>query len=163
MLNFDAQMHHVDFRSGHKAFALLVHLKQLAKETFLIQTRMRDNYCIQAIKDMSFDKFYKEELKLRKELGLPPYKHLVAIGLRGTDEEAVFKNCTDLFDRLEANTHKGITVSDPHPDVNPKLRDKYRFTIVLKGKSVKKMLALVKGVLKKARRGKVIITINVDP
>ncbi len=112
---------------------------------------------------MDFAKFYKEELKLRKELELPPYKHLVALGLRGINEEAVLKNCTDLFEKLEMNAPKDITISDPHPDVNPKLRDKYRFTILLKGKSVKNMLALIKTTLKTLRRRGTIVTVNVDP
>ena len=163
MLNFDAQMFHVDFRSGQKALSLLVHLKQLAKEHFLIQTHMRDSYCIKAIRDRNYDKFYRQELKLRKELGLPPYQHLVALGLRGTDEELIFAQCTDLYDRLNEQKPKGITISDPHPDVNPKLRDKYRFTILLKGKSVKNMLTLIKKTLKTLRRRGTIITVNVDP
>lgn len=163
MLNFDAQMGHVDFRCGHKSFSLLVHLKQFAKNTFLIQTRLMDNYCIKAIKNMDFAKFYREELKLRKELELPPYKHLVALGLRGINEEAVLKNCTDLFEKLEKNAPKDITISDPHPDVNPKLRDQYRFIILLRGKSVKNMLALIKSTLKTLRRKSAIITVNVDP
>lgn len=163
MLNFDAQLHHMDFRSGQRAFSLLVHLKQLAKEKFLIQTRMKDNYCITAVKNMDFKKFYRQELKLRKELELPPYKRLIALGLRGINEEAVFEQCTSLFDKLTEKCPKGITVSDPHPDVNPKLRDKYRFTIVLKGKSIKTMLLHIKTALKKLRKRKAIITINVDP
>jgi len=163
MLNFDAQMHHFDFRSGQKAFSLLVHLRQLASEKLLVQTRMADNYCIKAVKQMNFEKFYREELRSRKELGLPPYKHLVALGLRGRQEDAVFDQSKLLFDRLKEKNSKGIEVSDPHPDVNPKLRDKYRFTILLKGGSVKSILALVKSVLKGFRKGKVIITVNVDP
>lgn len=163
ILNFDAQMYHVDFRCGHKAFSLLVHLKQFAKENFLIQTRMRDSYCVQSIKDMSFDKFYRQELELRKELQLPPYKHLVALGLRGVNEESVLKQSMDLFDKLDKLKPKGVMVSDPHPDVNPKLRDKYRFTILLKGKSVKKMLAHIKLTLKGFRKKGVMIAINVDP
>jgi primosomal protein N' (replication factor Y) len=163
LLNFDAQMHHTDFRSGHKAFALLVHLKQLSSQKFLVQTSMADSYCIQAIKSLDFNKFYKEELKLRKELVLPPYQHMIALGLRGIKEDSVFSQAQALFDQLDKHKPNGIEVSDPHPDVNPKLRDKYRFVILLKGKSVKPVLEYVKATLKKFKKGSVIITINVDP
>ena len=87
----------------------------------------------------------------------------MALGLRGIDEELIFSQCTDLFEKLNKNRSKGITISDPHPDVNPKLRDKYRFTILLKGKSVKNMLALIKTTLKTLRRRGTIVTVNVDP
>lgn len=163
MLNFDAQMHHFDFRSGQKAFSLLVHLKQLAGEKLLVQTRMPDNYCIKAARTMNFNMFYREELKLRKELDLPPYRHLVALGMRGKHEDSVFELSKILFDQLADKNPKNIDISDPHPDVSPKLRDKYRFTILLKGRSVKSILTLIKSVLKGFRKKSTIITINVDP
>ncbi|MCK5081804.1 MAG: hypothetical protein KAR31_02755, partial [Candidatus Omnitrophica bacterium] len=130
---------------------------------FLIQTRMGDSYCLKAIKTMDFNKFYREELKLRKELELPPYRHLVALGLRGKMEDVVFEKANDLFDRLKEKSSKGIDLSDPHPDATPKLRDQYRYTILLKGRSVKSILTLIKSALKDFKKRNIIIAVNVDP
>jgi primosomal protein N' (replication factor Y) len=163
LVNFDAQIYHFDFRSGQKTFSLLVHLKQLASETLLVQTRMPDNYCIQAVRKMDFPKFYREELKHRKELDLPPYRHLVALSVRGKNEENVFAQTAAFYKLLETKKTGAIGISEPHPDVNPKLRDKFWYTILLKGKSVKGILTLVKSALKGFRKRSVIITINVDP
>lgn len=163
VLNFDAQMNRFDFRSGQKAFSLLVHLRQLAGERLMVQTRMTDNYCLKAAQAMDFDQFYRQELKLRRELGLPPYRHLVALGLRGAREESVFEQSKALFRHLEGHRPKGIEISDPHPDVTPKMRDKYRFTILLKGRSVKGILNFIKPALKGFRKRGVVITVNVDP
>lgn len=163
LLNFDDQIYHHDFRSGQKTFSLLVHLKQLAGETLLVQTRMADNYCLKAVKTMDFDRFYREELRLRRELQLPPYRNLVAVGLRGKKEQVVFEEGNELFELLKKQNLKGVDISDPHPDVNAKLRDQYRYTILLKGKSVKGILALIKSALKGFKKRNVIIVINVDP
>lgn len=163
VLNFDAQMHRVDFRSGQKAFSLLVHLKHLAGEKLLVQTYMPGSYCIKAIQTTSFDIFYREELKLRKELDLPPYRHLVALGLRGKNENVVFDLSKDLFRRLQEKKVGHVEVFDPHPDINPKLRDQYRFTILLKGRSVKSILSVVKSAFKGFKKKNVIMTVNVDP
>lgn len=164
VINFDAELHHLDFRCGHHAFALLVRLRQLAAQKLLVQTRMMDNYALQTARKNDFEGFYKKELSLRKELGFPPYQHLVAIGLRGANEDFVFEQAKDLFARLEKGRSSKVEISDPHPDVNPKLRDKYRFTILLKGHSVKSILAFVKKVLKDfSRKRNTIVTINVDP
>ncbi|MCK5014382.1 MAG: primosomal protein N' [Candidatus Omnitrophica bacterium] len=163
LLNFDDQMHHYDFRCGQKAFSLLIHLKQLANEKLFIQTRMGGNYCLKAVQTMDFSKFYREELKLRKELNLPPYRNLVALGLRGKKENIVFEQCSDLFERLKKKNPKGIDISDPHPDAKPKLRDQYRYTILLKGRSVKSILALIKSALKEFKKRNIVITVNVDP
>ncbi|OGX37551.1 MAG: primosomal protein N' [Omnitrophica WOR_2 bacterium RIFCSPHIGHO2_02_FULL_52_10] len=163
VLNFDAQLHHFDFRAGEKAFSLLVHLRQLAAKKLLIQTRMADNYCLKAIQKMDYDAFYREELKLRRQLHLPPSRHLVALGLRGKKEDAVFELAKQISDKLDELRPADIEVTDPHPDVNPKLRDKYRFTVVVKGKSVHSVLKLVKRALKDVKKRNVVITVNVDP
>jgi len=164
VINFDAELHHLDFRSGHHAFAFLVRLRQLAAQKLLVQTRMMDNYVLQAVSKNDFNGFYKKELELRKELGFPPYRHLVSIGLRGVNEDFVFEQAKELSARLEKDRDAKVEISDPHPDVNPKLRDKYRFTILLKGHSVKSILAFIRKALKDfSRKRNTILTINVDP
>jgi primosomal protein N' (replication factor Y) len=163
VLNFDARLHRVDFRSGQKAFSLLMRLKSLAGEKLLVQTYMADNYCIKAARTADFEAFYREELKSRKELALPPYRHLVALGLRGENEEVVFELSNNLYRCLQERKTEHVEVLDPHPDINPKLRDQYRFTILLKGRSVKSILSQVKSSLKDFKRKNVIITVNVDP
>ncbi len=164
VVNFDAELHRLDFRSAQKAFTLLTHLRQLAKEKLIIQTHMKEHYCIRAVLKNDFEHFYREELKLRKEFGYPPYQHFVAVGLRGAEETVVFDEVHRLFGKMEESRPEAIEVSDPHPDVNPKLRDKFRYTIMVKGKSVDNILIFIKGELKKFRKKKgVIVTVNVDP
>lgn len=164
LIQFDMELHRLDFRSAHKAFALLVHLRQLAGEKLLVQTHMPDNYVLQAARKMDFDYFYRQELKHRRELNFPPYRHLVAVALRAAQEDVVFAQSQTLYERLSQRGLKTIEVSDPHPDMIPKLRGKYRYTILLKGRSVKAILTFVKSVLKDfKRRRNTIITIDVDP
>lgn len=164
IINFDTELFHVDLRSAHHAFAFLVRLRQLATEKLLIQTRMVDNYSLTSALKNDFEGFYKQELDLRKELGFPPYKHLVAVGLRGVDEDLVFSRAKELFAQMEKSARDGIEISDPNPDVNPKLRDKYRFTILLKGQSVESILNFIEKILKDFKKKKdTIVTINVDP
>ena len=164
VLNFDAELNHADFRCAHRAFSLLVKLRALAKEKLIVQTRLTDNYCLKAAQTMDFPSFYRAELKLRKDLGLPPYRHLAAIGLRGRKEEIVFEQSKNIYEKFKVNQPKSLEISDPHPDILPKLRDKYRYTIILKSSSVKDTLKWVKKILKDFRKKQdVVMTINVDP
>jgi len=164
VIDYDGALNHFDFRSGEKAFSLLVHLRNLAKEKLLIQTRMPDDYGLKALRKMDFNGFYRQELKFRKELSLPPYQYLIAIGLRADKEETVFELSNELFGRLETQRPKGVEISDPHPASLPKLRDQYRYTILLKAKQVKPILTFIKKVLKSLKRRKgVFISIDVDP
>lgn len=161
VLGFDAEINRHDFRSAQKAFSLLMHLRQSAKQKTIVQTRHIDSYALKHAVALDHKKFYKEEIAFRRELGFPPVEHLVHVALRGLKEEEVLKEAHEFYEAVKAKNPKGIEVLDPHPDVVPKLRDKYRFTIMLKGKSAKAILALVKSTLRDFKK-KTIITVNVE-
>jgi len=163
VIHYDTELNRFDFRSGHRAFSLLVHLRQMAKKTLMVQTRMPDNYGLGAVRTMDFNRFYSEELNIRRELGFPPFTHLLSIGVRGEKEEDVMRQSHKLFTLLNEHKYTGLEVFNSQPDIMPKLRDQYRYTIMLKGKSVKRMMALIKNILKGFARKKTIVTINVDP
>ena len=113
---------------------------------------------------LDFDKFYQEESRFRKETDLPPFSHLAAVGLRGTKKDFVFNYAMEIYEQLRAHKPDGIELLDPQPDIVPKLRDKYRFTIMLKGQSLPHILDCIKTVIKSCKRKQgVIVTINVDP
>ena len=163
VLNLDAELHHMDYRCAQKTFTLLIQLQKMAKEKLMVQTYMTDNYVLQAVKKGNFKQFYKEELQHRKDLGFPPYQHLVMIRLRGEKEEDVFSQSVVIFEQLKSMKLEDIQVSDPHPDMIPKLRDKYRFCIVLTGEAVKPILALIKQTLKSVKKKRnIIVTIEVE-
>jgi len=163
VINFDAELNHLDFRSASHAFALMAHLRQMAQEKFVIQTHMRDHYCLQAAVKMDFKKFYREELKFRKQLNLPPFKHLVILGVRGPEEKLVIEQAKQIALLLKEKRSARIHVSEPHPDTPAKLRDNYRYMILLKGASVESILKYVKSRLKLMKRLKRnIVTVIVD-
>ena len=164
VLQFDSALSRGDFRGSQKAFSLLIHLRRMAQEGLLVQTRMMDNECLKAAANLNFDQFYNEELKTRKDLEFPPYRHFIAVELRAKNEETVLQQSQQLFERLTENLPKTIDVLDPQPNPIPKLRDTYRYTIMLKTESTAKALEGVKGILKNFKRKTgTIIAINVDP
>ncbi|MBF0522052.1 MAG: primosomal protein N' [Candidatus Omnitrophica bacterium] len=164
VVDFDAQLNRFDFRSANKVFSLLINLRLMAKEKLLVQTMMRNDYVLKAIEKMNFEGFYRKELSFRKELGFPPAKHLILLVVRGRNEEFVLEQVKLLCEAIKAKAPQSVEISDPHPDVVPKLRDKYRFTIMLKAKSAKDNLKLVKSVLGDFKKKRdLVITINVDP
>ncbi|HLF17946.1 MAG TPA: primosomal protein N' [Candidatus Omnitrophota bacterium] len=163
VMNFDAEINRFDFRCAQKAFSLLVRLAQMTKDKLLIQTRDTENYCLKAARHWDFDGFYRQELKFSKELQYPPFAHLLAVNLRGKKEEAVLEQGQALDGLLKAKAAKNVEVSEPSADVIPKLRDQYRYTIMLKGKNLKPMLDLAKKGIKEMKKRSVVIALNVDP
>lgn len=164
VLDFDGEINRVDFRAGARAFSLLTRLKQAAGEKLIVQTRHPQHEAIKAAVTMDAEHFYRQELKTRRELGLPPFVELIALALRGVSEDAVLKQAQGLYEQLVKVAGDVFEIAVPQPDLRPKLRDKYRFTIMLKGKTVKSMLKVVDPVLTEFSKCKgVILTVDVNP
>ena len=162
-IDFDSEFYLFDYRSAGRTFSQLMTLKQMAKEELWVQTSMSDNYCLRAAQKNDWDAFYREELALREEIGVTPFKELVSVHMRGEKEEVVFEQCKILYQLLCDRNDEDIEISDPYPDSKPKLRDKYRFVITLKGASARNILTGLKPVLKKMKKKRgVIVTLNVD-
>jgi len=163
ILSFDALLNQGDFRSAQRSFAHAVHLAQMTRSRLVVQSRNTGNYCIEALKKWDFKKFYIEELKLRRELQYPPFSHLLLVLIRGKKEETVVEQARALYEIITKKQAKGIDVLEPNADFMPKLRDQYRYTIMLKGKNLKALLTLAKGAIKALKKKGVLITLNVDP
>jgi len=164
VLDVDGELNRVDFRSGQRVFALIVRLRQAAAGRVIVQTRQPSHYTLKRAAAPDYKKFYREELKLRKELDYPPYRHLVAVMLRGPNKELVYEQTMNLFTRLKTAPPAGTSFMDPQPDHVAKLRDQFRFTIMISAGNLKKIHAFIKAALKTVKRRRdVIVTVNVDP
>ncbi len=164
MINFDDELNRFDFRSSYRVFALMMHLRQMAEETFIVQTKMKGHYCIRAFRDMKLQTFYREEKRLRKELCFPPFGALVLVRIRGADEKRVLEYgkyiAEELTKRLEYQEDK-YDIYGPYTETTAKLRDKYRYVIMIKGHSPSELIRFVKDVLKATHRKKGI-TVSID-
>jgi primosomal protein N' (replication factor Y) len=164
VLNIDADLNRFDFRSSEKAYALLTHLAQLTEKKIYIQSQLIDHPALQAFKRFNFKKFYKEELALRKEFGLPPYLHLVILVLRGVQEAEVTRYGEAVFSQLKDQKSSTIDIIEANPPELRCVRGKFRYSIMLKGKSVRPVLKYVKKILSGQKIGRgVQVGINVDP
>jgi len=164
VLDIDAELSRMDFRSSQRVFSLLMHLRAMAREQVVVQTFWNDHACFRAVSACEYKQFYTSESKMRRDCHLPPFVQLVSFCLRGKEKQKVFDRVRAVYDKLNAAKIKGLEVLEPQPDITPKLRDQYRFTIMLKGKSLKTIITAVKAASKTGRsRSGIIETINVNP
>jgi len=162
VLQVDSSLNRVDFRSSEKTFSLLFRLSQIAKKKMVIQTRNPQHNCIEAIKKSNPFLFLKKELKLRKELSFPPFKHFIQVQLRGRTESKVKDLAFSLFEKIN-NKNNNIDTLEPFPALPSRLRGSYRWNILLKCNSVKAINSYIKKCLKKLKRKSgIIINVNVD-
>ncbi|MGE4356995.1 MAG: primosomal protein N' [Candidatus Omnitrophota bacterium] len=170
IINLEQESNFPDFRAGEKTFSLLIRLLRWLKEdiewgTLLIQTHNPQNSLIDALRRLDYEAFYREEIILRKDLGLPPFKNLIVINLRGKNKKSVEKNASLLAETLkDINISSRIFISEAVPHPIFKLRDKYRWQIFIKSGSIKKVFNLLEEIFKNRRkfRGN-ILTVDIEP
>lgn len=160
----ESSLNRIDFRAAEKTFSLLHRLSKLAREKMIIQTNNPSHYSIQSAYKDNAEYFYEQELKNRKELGFPPFKHLAQIIIRGKSEERVKAVSDSLFKKLESiNKKSSIEIFEPSASVSRKLRGNFYWNILIKGSSIKNICSLIrKPVLEYKNKSGVITTVNVD-
>ena len=165
ILSIDNSLNRIDFRSTEKTFGLLVGLLTLTKEKVIIQTSVPRHYCFKAAENKDINLFYDEELKQRKQLKFPPYRHLCLLKLRGKKENSVKEASNALFNRLNkcGKSNKGIKVVSLNPGQPAKLRGNFYWQILIKASSPLKIVKFLKLHLKGFSHSGIIVTIDMDP
>lgn len=87
--SLDALFSIPDFRIDERVFQILLKLRALSTENFLVQTRSPEKKLFEyALSGNTID-FYKDEIELRKSFGYPPFTILARLSLRGTKDYAL--------------------------------------------------------------------------
>jgi len=170
----DAGLGIPDFRAGERAFQLISQVTGRAgrgQETgrVIIQTYQPDHYSIALARKHDYKGLYNKEIALRRELAYPPFSRLINLRIEGNDEKMVRKvalDCALIAKELNRFTPP-VTILGPTPAPLTRLRNKYRWQLLLKGSEVKNLHFLGASLLKNrsvfSKRGTVKISIDVDP
>jgi len=84
-----------DFKIETKIFSILLTLRSLAQQSFLLQTRNPEQRVLKDAVNGNLLEFYRREIKLRKELEYPPYSLFIKLTVSGT-KNAVSKEMDTL-------------------------------------------------------------------
>ena len=93
--------------------------------------------------------FYKQDIENRKELGYPPFDHLIKLMYNDKNADAAEKEAHRMTDSIKMLFSGSINVIGPSPSFKPKMANKFRWQIILKveGKEVltvtKKLITLL--------------------
>ncbi len=132
----DDYLNFPDFRSAEKTFSLIT---QAAGRTGrgkkggeVIVTSEADHYALRHAMRHDYESFYAEEFEKRKITGYPPFTRLIGIMFESNSENLVKTEMRRLEKRL-GNPPGGVTVLGPVPALVYRLRNRYRWKILLKG------------------------------
>jgi len=146
VVSADTSLHFPDFRSSERTFQLLTQVAGRAGRgefpgEVVIQTFNPDHYSIQKARDQDFVGFYQEESQFRRALDYPPFSRLVNFRLVGNSERRT-KTVSERMgsigrDLLKRGYGKGLELLGPSAAPFAKMRGKFRWQMLTKGKSPK--------------------------
>ena len=103
-------------------------------------------------------------MEFRQQLGFPPYGHAMLITVKAEKENLAQFSATTLHRRLAAELPEGILLGEPVPSPLQKAEDHFRFQIMLRAKTTRKLAEHLRPVLQKLGFGRdVSVSIDVDP
>ena len=170
----DSSLNIDDYRACERTFQTIVQVagragREREKGKVVIQTYNPDNYSIEYAKEQNYDSFYQDELDLRKRLNYPPFCDIIAIKLNSGDEKEVeiaSKKIYQLLIKTENSIHNKIQIYKPLPAPINKIKNKYRWRIILKGKVSKSLVKEINECLEKFYKMKfkdISISVDINP
>ncbi len=139
VLDADVALHLPDFRAAERTYQLIVQVAGRAGrgprpgEVF-VQTCSPDHPAIMAAILGDERQFLDRELEQRREAGYPPYVRLVSLLFSGRDEAAVERAAGEVAQVLRGvDAIPGVEVLGPAPQALARLRNQFRWHVLLKG------------------------------
>jgi primosomal protein N' (replication factor Y) len=165
-----------DFRSAERIFQLLTQVagragRKKKQGKVVIQTGMENHYAIQFAQNHDFEGFFNREISFRKESGYPPFTRLIKIGITANQVKDVNVIAKEIVTKLKKYTGNYYKVIGPAPAPMIRLKNKYRWQILIKvntqkDPSGKKVRSLIKSALETilvSKRGSQSISLDIDP
>lgn len=167
----DLSLNIPDFRSAERAFQQLAQVAGRAGRgdrpgRVLVQTLQPEHHVLRAVVEHDFVAFAERDLRQREELGYPPFGRLVLLRFEGEDAERTRAAASKCADRLRAAAPRGVAVLGPAPAPLARLRGRYRWQILLRGKSgatLRRLAAAQAQGARRADRGAIRTVVDVDP
>jgi len=169
----DAGLGMPDFKAGERTFQLISQVTGRAGRgdkpgLVIIQTHQPDHYSITNAEKHDYRGFYEKELKLRQALQYPPFSRLIILRFSGDNEELVRSaaTLTARQARQLAETFR-LTLLGPAAAPLARIRDKYRWQLLVKGTDSNNLHALCDSLAAQpvppVRATKVTMVVDVDP
>ena len=140
----DTSLYLDDYRAAERTFAMLTQVIGRAGRAdkegeAIIQTNNPDNDCIRLACAQDFDRFYQNEIRLRRQLRFPPFCDIALLTLSSADEKELLKATkilSEKFSTLIRESYSDLPLITFGPFEAPvyKVDNKYRMRIVVKCK-----------------------------
>lgn len=136
----DLSLNLPDYRANERTFQLINQVSGRAGRgskpgKVIIQTYDPSSSAIIAASENDYQGFYKEEIQMRKLMDYPPFKNILLINLSSKFESLLIKNIQNIGILLKdiLQKYSNIKMLGPCPCSISKIKEMYRWQIILKG------------------------------
>ncbi|PIE59348.1 MAG: primosomal protein N' [Desulfobulbus propionicus] len=168
----DAGLAMPDYKAGERTFSLLSQVTGRAgrgkeKGEVIIQTHQPGHPAIRFARKHDYVSMYELEQRQRAQLLFPPHARMVNIRFSGSDEAQVQEAAEKTRLSLEELTSgRLVDILGPAPAPLGRIKDKYRWQLLLKSRSQQLLHEACSVVLQKRQkltRGRVVLVVDRDP
>ncbi len=136
VVSADTMLNISDYRSAERTFSMLEQVSGRAgrgKKTgrAVIQTYSPDNEAISLVKTHDYNAFYKSEIERRKLMWYPPYSDIISIQFLAPSLTLAMQSAK-FFMKFLVDTDQKTQILGPIPDAVAKMKNKYRYRIIIK-------------------------------
>lgn len=138
----DAMLNFPDYKSPEKTFQIITQVagrcgRGEKKGLVILQTYEKDHYAIRYASQYDFEKFYNEELKLRKIFNYPPFNNIIRIVVSGESEKEVISQSQKAYDAFiyilrKKGYNKFDFILGPNPCSVSRISNKFRWQFIMK-------------------------------
>jgi primosomal protein N' (replication factor Y) (superfamily II helicase) len=159
-----------DFRAAERTFQLLTQAAGRAGRgdlpgIVLIQTINPEHYAVRLASEQNYDGFFAKEIQFRKLMRYPPFAALANVLVRSQNQEEALAMSADLG-RILDPAPEGLKILGPAEAPVPKLKSEFRYQLLLKAASRKRLNETLRDLQQFARDHKwhaTALVIDVDP
>jgi len=137
----DLSLNLPDFRSNERTFQLITQVSGRAGRgrksgKVIVQTYNPENSSIKHAVKGDYEGFFKEEIEIRRHMEYPPFADIMSINMSSENEELLIKSIQNVGIILKnmAADYDRIDLLGPSPCMISKIKDSYRWQLVLKGR-----------------------------
>jgi len=176
IVSADVALHMPDFRAAERVFQLTTQVSGRAGRTshgakVMLQTFQPEHTSFEHARVHDFESFFANERVHREKLGYPPYVRLANVRMSATDSAKVDRQAHSIADELKnlcarMKLDGSVRLLGPAPAPMEKVRNRYRWQLLIKAPDARAMSAFLKQAhpaIRAFERQGLRIAIDVDP
>ena len=174
VVSADTMLHFNDFRSGERTFDTLEQVSGRAgrgekRGRAVIQTYDPDNYAVKLVKTHDYKTFFRLTAAERRSMWYPPYSEMICVRFTDSDKERTRKGAfyfKEHFGDINEIRQK-IAILGPIPSGISKIKNQYRWQILIKCENAdllnERLIGAAKAVRNSDEYGTVTVSVDKNP